>query len=1550
MGLAVAVGSKTASSRGIEIAAPVEEYTEDLSLVVPVPCQDGKASPVLVTTALSADQALQCILTVSFYDMVREEDDEFDCTIASMQVQILPSTENLSSSFSKYRECHHRIRLPPSPRLDKSSTLMSAEPIDLQVVFSNDRRFLSCLVPYPTCSETALVVFQLRQPRAPPSSQRQPPPLPSYISSTTQNNLQPQEKLLDRNGPMPVATNPRLIQDIDHWSLVAQRICCIADVSSAPVTVTDQTNSNYPYEVSVRPPSILLAGCQDGTILAFSYRPLSIAGSFFTPQMWSAVDIKDQQSPAQSIRALSHITEWFDGSNGTTGSLMVQQGDGSVSIFSTQMICRQDEEPSESSAFGDWSERSTTSSRHGNNQRESIFFRTRATSFYFVMEPSKRMPGPFSCVEWISGSYLATLPGDMGERQVDVHVWGLHGETPVVLFKWNMAWDRLRESAHTTFNIEVPEKLIANEDGPAETHPTTCLRYDPVCDCLCLSAALFKTDRKASSNSNGPLTGPTRLWWPFVAVWNWRNNVEGLIVALNEPTTCSAFASTFSICINAFNKRMLVHNVVSADGNGSPFVQKEVYDSAVLSASAHRCPRGSSRSNSLLVGPKSISFPFVRSHSPIDSFEIEWRETKIPVDYVKSYGSPCMAAIGSRLGRSVAVASSRGLCSLDCGEAFGEASSSGRAQVLPRWYRLGNETEESQLKVISFGWWEGPNPGEEDTMNVLDDILIALIEIDEGPTSGFYLSCWAQKRLDFDHQLLRCEGEFKTGFGARLADDFHPSKIDILADVSGCAGDSSRKAVILITDKSVETSFVVYQLQVVSGEGTRPRSYKELLPFYVVATQASTNTIGDPAELFLAGAYFGFDLCKEMADFEFTAEYYVATIGIIRTSGQGVDAISLVGSSIGGVGQVIHHARDRCDSEVARYWLADFVKERPLNTEKHSFALDSLVWIFQTVSGALITWSVPLPYAPGDVEILLENPPTNDESRKLFSLPVHGTSMVLGFRASAGKTSLWMQQPAMGARKVYPVGSVPRSPFGCVLGAGQDCRKIHRSLGEDFEQQLFRPDFLEHELLRPGDFEIALPTYIPSLYSFGMDMSTANGDRCTCSLSLHEHIMRSTTSALYSDSALTSLQLLILRVVERIAGLVGGGEKLSASCALTKNVFSSLVDALKKSLSPLQFAAFFLDVARQIEPSFAAFIFPIPGSTGSRGESADDLCNLALKHGSISIAVSSLPLHNDGIIMQASCAAIFHHCLYGIGRAFEEPSESSFDFVLEERATVRDIFRYALKLEDCTSPSVRNDHASVHSVDSDGSIDGDSGSRRGFTLMCGLSRFFSRRKEESDVGKAAASFISGGFTDNGNDKKYLNGGYGMIDLADDTDSHTEVIEWVEAQGVAGMTARYLLSTVFHSNSVVEDSGWKRASAMATLLLGDGSTGLHVCSTRQFSAFIRRTKSGAVDTLLKSCGHKRGELVKFLVHGIRQCNRDIGYSQSSLLLELILVILARHGDAEDLSTEAPGLLIVALVVGHASGRIADYLEESTVDHAMIRSYYDAVFELDNDSTR
>lgn len=100
--------------------------------------------------------------------------------------------------------------------------------------------------------------------------------------------------------------------------------------------------------------------------------------------------------------------------------------------------------------------------------------------------------------------------------------------------------------------------------------------------------------------------------------------------------------------------------------------------------------------------------------------ELEWRSASLPASYL-SYGPPLLACIAKHNCRSIAVASSSGVCILD-------------ASMEKKWKRF-DAMDETKFQILAFHWWEG----EDD-----EDLLLTVVETIKNQKR--HLACWSRKR------------------------------------------------------------------------------------------------------------------------------------------------------------------------------------------------------------------------------------------------------------------------------------------------------------------------------------------------------------------------------------------------------------------------------------------------------------------------------------------------------------------------------------------------------------------------------------------------------------------------------------------------------------------------------------------------------------------------------------------------------------------------------------------------------------------------------------
>jgi hypothetical protein len=1068
---------------------------------------------------------------------------------------------------------------------------------------------------------------------------------------------------------------------------------------------------------------------------------------------------------------------------------------------------------------------------------------------------------------------------DPMNKKVVVEVWGLSDElSSSLLSRWEMTWHRLLESGqHGSYK--------ADEDSSDAqrllfTASTVSLHYDAYSDCIAISAYVSDVVGKSSAHMS------------FVCTWWWRQNCEGLLMTQTNPS----FKATPSLLMFAKSRdggRRLIHTLAVRDFHG-PRVRKDSYNSEILCSGTEglETPDRLSRVSNLLVGSTTVSYPVVELVSSTSEFEIEWRDARIPLDYSLAHGAPRVAAIGGKHCESVAIAASSGFCVLDCGKSFamrdddcrrnGDVPPNRLPHVFtrrskPKWHRFGSESEEVLFRVISMLWWEGAP--HSDDWAASSDLLVALIAVDDPRAPGRYLACWTQHDLDFDHQLLfsyddvalvagNVQVDEIPRYGVRIPNDFSPASLDLLVEPGVGEAPSSlthRKAVLLVSEASKHKSFLVYQLQAARWKPRRAISYKDMLPFIVLTECVSFGSVQDVSALFLASASFAFALED---DREQPGEgECVATVGVVPSSGGGAEVVAVSRDGQIASSTIVAPNDRHSSSELVRYWMADMAQD---NSHDHC-AVQTIEWLLEMSNGSLYVWSVPI----------LESSSNTTDS-------LNATDM-LGSSSFAKKTSYWMQQNGSGPRRVVSLSSIPRDLFGSELGTEQVCRKMHQSLGEVFEKQLFRVDFLEHETMTAGDFVLSIPRSLPSLYA----RITASYESRKQLSAFDWQMHRRVATSVYRDHFLVSLQLMLLRAVES-----------RARTAQDNGLLENLARSLKYILSPLQFALLVLDVGRQMEPGLVQYLFPLRLSA-NQSTTTVDLLHDTLENGSITGAASVLPLFGDHSILRLSCMRILKHCLDAIGEATRDPHCSGFESCPEERLLLRDIFHYALKLDgSCRDDEDGEDRTS--DADEASSHDSSSSSEaRNYSMICGVSRLFRR----SPSSAPALLNGSGAHLPNG-DHRPTESGYRVV-------SHM------------------ILHEVIRSPSAM---AWKRSFAAASLLIGDSTSGMHLCNAESFFRYLQRTTLAELfPSGDRSPVNTYDDDVALMWRHTHDCHAALQSSQSSVLLDLVLILLGSPKSGEASDSALPGLLLVAIVTGHHCQRQTEFLSPASLQHPMITAY-------------
>ena len=257
--------------------------------------------------------------------------------IADLRISISPVSSPLSR---KTRETTCRLRLPTSlARIKRQDMQYYLTDVCPTVIFSDDGRYLSCLVPCPTAASdmaehhpsalpslSSLVIFTLKH-------------LESTDAVVSGKVRSDEDQSTNGELAVPVAVNPRSVaahpisntgggNSSNSWT---PRVDRITSICSAAYLDT----------------SVLLAGTADGAIFAVGYRRARIAGVLYRPPREGTGSFEDSVSPSsifglEAIVCMDHMTPLAceakssaDDSRSSRGRLATVQADGSVAVYKT---------------------------------------------------------------------------------------------------------------------------------------------------------------------------------------------------------------------------------------------------------------------------------------------------------------------------------------------------------------------------------------------------------------------------------------------------------------------------------------------------------------------------------------------------------------------------------------------------------------------------------------------------------------------------------------------------------------------------------------------------------------------------------------------------------------------------------------------------------------------------------------------------------------------------------------------------------------------------------------------------------------------------------------------------------------------------------------------------------------------------------------------------------------------------------------------------------------------------------------------------------------
>jgi len=456
------------------------------------------------------------------------------------------------------------------------------------------------------------------------------------------------------------------------------------------------------------------------------------------------------------------------------------------------------------------------------------------------------------------------------------------------------------------------------------------------------------------------------------------------------------------------------------------------------------------------------------------------------------------------------------------------------------------------------------------------------------------------------------------------------------------------------------------------------------------------------------------------------------------------------------------------------------------------------------------------------------------------------------------------------------------------------------------------------------------------------------------------------------DTVLLALRTLIIRILESIAresDKMGNDISSQHSLFLLTTTFADVVEAAKERLPPMQFVSLFLGIGRQIEPSYLVHLFPLPLSTSMPGEqnkcrSVEDLFLFSLRHGSISVASSALPLFSSKRYSLKMCGSLLRHCLETFEENAESPLSVAFDLSAEERRMLRGVFHFGVRIEDSgtmppmeplddhdpllvsRSPEDSGDTAefdSVASADSPEGLRGQLLTPQKSSRICQLFSppsflgHFQRPKEEEAIFDAASSFILSGFDEvNIGFESPMSNGKSVSSrrTLGDASVSSSTSESVEIT-MAGIIASFLLPLAFPTDMSKQKFRWKRTATLAHVLLGDTPCDLDATRIR---GITRLAESWSLDEIIFSLqisnsslnndfstSEKEKWLVRLLKRHLTECGMMMSTAQASIVLRLVILLLDRYSLGRDIKARSPGLLLLGIIVAHCAGYTRELLD-------------------------
>ena len=794
-----------------------------------------------------------------------------------------------------------------------------------------------------------------------------------------------------------------------------------------------------------------------------------------------------------------------------------------------------------------------------------------------------------------------------------------------------------------------------------------------------------------------------------------------------------------------------------------------------------------------------------------------------------------------------------------------------------------------------------------------------------------------------------------SSHGLALPDGFRVDALSLLKDPAG----SDRALLLLSSTSDSEKScgiinYALYQLQTKTQSQNRSKivlaklSTNSNIPITEISPDLSTTD--SITGIFLAGGSFAYDLYAE----ELNDKSDV--FGIFGITSLFLDLCVVYVNHRGPIlCQPCHPKQQKrsftseCspstnNSIVASYWMSDSLSSDD--------SCGRIVWNIAKNGGKVYCWEVPCTNSRINTECNQLKPPM---------LPKNCIKI--------GHASLWLNGATLNGN------DIALGPFlSNTLYAGQSSRAI-------------RPNSDANDIFsfHVSNCIIGSPQFTPALYISFLHLAKTNSMATRESdviIDEKAYIRKALLKAKKSGLSSSALRIITLKVVE-LLDTSKGNHAMIQHWNEGMRILRDLVSVTREVFNTLSFASFFLSIGRQMEPHQFDLIFPLP-SEGCTGTSVEDLFMIAVKKGSLAVALSGLSLFSYHVESQNRVVQLLCHCFVKI----DEALTSSVAFSPEEEKFLHQLFWFGVKLEDAmmaetaqevedaastlfdTTESIESalmsnsstsfDESSYASSDEFSIESEEDPSENSFEdeiqdvsfISCrsqnrkpreGLvtkvvSRLFHPTRasknnsfEEDAIYEAATSFIISGFDYDTTPTEACN---------DETKHQANDTVNTQTVTVAGSASAFLSYAVgLNRVTTLRSEGWKVVSIIAYLIQGDRDSLSIIDASSSNAGRISRLVTvdelhdyactfDARMGLERDSGNTQNQpILSCLEHLTSKCRQQIHSDAVEYILNLVLLLILRHDSCEDVQLHRGALILIGIVCGHLCGRITDLIDVS-----------------------